>query len=61
MFSLVLMLEIEPITNKELKILYEGVYEGDEVMILVWSIVHGVDLIVSGCVDQYSKSLSIIQ
>jgi len=55
------MLEIEPTTNKELKILYEGVYEGDEVMMLVWSIVHGVDLIVSGCVDQYSKSLSIIQ
>jgi hypothetical protein len=42
MFSFVLMLNIEPTTNKERKILYEDVYEVNEVMILVWSIVHGV-------------------
>jgi hypothetical protein len=34
---LVLVLEVEPAINGELKIFYEGIYQGDEIVVLVWS------------------------
>jgi hypothetical protein len=33
------MLEVELVIVDELKIMYEGVFEGDEATMLVWSIV----------------------
>ncbi len=34
--SLVLVLEVEPIVDGNLEILYEGMYERDEAVVLVW-------------------------
>jgi hypothetical protein len=36
--SFVLVLEVEPIIDGEHEILYEGIYQGDEVDVLMWFI-----------------------
>jgi hypothetical protein len=35
--SLVLVLKVKLVVDGELKILYEGVYQGDDTNVLVWS------------------------
>jgi hypothetical protein len=39
--SLVLVLEVKLVIDGEPKILYEGIYQGDETIVLVWSIESG--------------------
>jgi hypothetical protein len=55
MHSLVLVLEVKPATTDELKIMYEGVFEGNEIVVLVWFVIHGVGHYI-GCEVEGFKS-----
>jgi hypothetical protein len=44
--SLALMLEVKPIIDGELEILYKRIYENDEIVILMWFSILGSTIIV---------------